>query len=55
MLKNQPDRKHIASEKMRRVARIVQRCRMIKPEGSIQMNELIKPSKFDLIVQAVEE
>ncbi|XP_072049953.1 uncharacterized protein [Amphiura filiformis] len=47
--------KHIASEKMRRTARIVQRCRLIEPEGGVTMNDLIKPSKFDLIIQAVEE
>lgn len=53
--KNQSDRKHIAAEKMRRTARIVQRCRRIDPEGGVTMNDFIKPGKFGLIIQAVEE
>ena len=55
VLRRQYDRKTQSSEKMRLAGRILRQLRILDPEGGKTMNDFIKPSKFDLMVQAVEE
>ncbi|KAJ8050001.1 hypothetical protein HOLleu_03006 [Holothuria leucospilota] len=55
IFKNKKDRKHLVSQKMRAVTRIVLKLRENDPEGGQYISDFIIPSKFDKVVQAVEE
>ena len=56
VLKKQQDQRYQAAQKMRGAARILKRLRAIDPDGGCTtMEEFLKPTKFDLFVQAVEE
>ena len=54
-LKGEQSRRHLASQKMRAAARVVQQLRQIDSDGGVTMNDFLKPSKFDIVIQAVED
>ncbi|XP_071830278.1 uncharacterized protein [Apostichopus japonicus] len=55
VLRNQQTRKHIVSQKMRALASVLLELRKSDPNGGQNISDFIKPSKFDMVVEAVEK
>lgn len=53
-LRNQANRKNLVSQKMRSVAGVVMELRKLEPAGGDYISDFLKPSKFDMIMKAVQ-